>query len=247
MSKIHLSFKESDNYSTKGWTSFYTYYPEQMTSIGNKFFTAKYGQLWLHNDIENPIMNNIYGEQLKSSITFNVTHPQNTNMYYRAVRIEGNSAWDLNIETNLSMGEIKQHEFNLIESYYYTHFRKSELENDLHGLKTKGIGVATSTIGDNTFVFSHVPYNVNVNDDLYIYNNQTYRKIGVITNIQDNILHIVRTDNNEEVNGVFFAVANTRIAGAEIRGYYSKVSLFNKETKPIELYAVSFETSKSYI
>lgn len=38
-----------------GWTSFFSFKPDQMFSIRNKFYTTKDGSLWLHNSDQNTI------------------------------------------------------------------------------------------------------------------------------------------------------------------------------------------------
>ena len=43
-----LSFDEKIN----GWTSFYSYKPDQIFSIRNQMYTTKDGSLWLHNSSE---------------------------------------------------------------------------------------------------------------------------------------------------------------------------------------------------
>ena len=65
----------SYNNDSKGWPSFYTYYPDYMIGMNSFFYSFKGGNLFRHNT--NTLRNNYYGVQGESSIT-SVFNPKPT-------------------------------------------------------------------------------------------------------------------------------------------------------------------------
>jgi len=83
----------------KGWTSFFTYKPDHMFSLGNKFYSVKFGSLYEHYSlagVRNKFYPNDGGSIKPSSITFvfnpNVSRSKN----FKTVDYEGSNGWQIN-------------------------------------------------------------------------------------------------------------------------------------------------------
>lgn len=246
MSKIHLTYKESDQYLTKGWVCFLTYFPDGFGRIGNQFYTIKNGNVWKHNDLNNDLRNYFYGELHESKLQFFVQNPENIDVFYKAIKLEGNDSWNVQIKTNLSEGHIKKEEFEKIESYYRTHFRKNERIDDLHGLKTQGIGASISFDGLKVF-FDFVPDNVNVGDELYQSVNGELQRVSDIRNVGPNYVEVMNVYNTPIVGAFYLSIKNSRSVGSELRGYYADITLTNNSDYNVELYAIGITNEKSYV
>ena len=85
-----LTFKES----VQGWTTFYSFRPDLMFSLKNNFYTAKYGGLYIHYD-PTVGMNNFYGVNYKSFITFIFNPNPSINKNFKTVNYEGSSGWQV--------------------------------------------------------------------------------------------------------------------------------------------------------
>ena len=129
-----LAFDES----VRGWTSFYTYKPEQIFSIQSNYFSVKDGQLWRHNNEtgQNNDRSIFYGVYSDSSITF-VFNPQvSLSKVFKTVNYEGSTGWEVssfNAARSFDLNDTS----NLVYSYdegaytqngiqYYAGFYKKE-------------------------------------------------------------------------------------------------------------------------
>lgn len=84
-----------------GWPTFFTYKPEQMFSIQNKFYTINSGGLYQHYVAETAggsivDRNTFYGIQEPSSITFIVNDRPASSKTFQAIGYEGSSGWQVN-------------------------------------------------------------------------------------------------------------------------------------------------------
>ena len=94
-----LSFDES----VLGWPSFYSFKPDLMFSLKNKFFTGgaslgPVGQestsVWQHNANDNLVgRSNFYGVQYKSNITFVINPQPSISKVFKTINYEGSNGW----------------------------------------------------------------------------------------------------------------------------------------------------------
>ena len=129
-----LAFDES----VRGWTSFYTYKPEQTFSVQSNYFSVKDGQLWRPNNEtgQNNDRSIFYGVYSDSSITF-VFNPQvSLSKVFKTVNYEGSTGWEVssfNAARSFDLNDTS----NLVYSYdegaytqngiqYYAGFYKKE-------------------------------------------------------------------------------------------------------------------------
>ena len=80
----------------KGWTSFYSYDPNQMGSLKNKYYTFKNGALWEHYDeVEINNRSTFYGTNYPASITFIFNDNPQINKNFHTISYEGASGWQV--------------------------------------------------------------------------------------------------------------------------------------------------------
>lgn len=234
-----IAFSEKN----KGWISFYSWLPEVMCRLNNRFYTIKDGQVYLHNDKDNPIRNNFYGVQYNSKVKTVINDNPSDDKIFKNLVLEGNLPWDVVLETNLSESTLAKSEFIQKESRQFAYLRKNENENDLHG-NSQGIGVILSVLG-LTVSFDWVSESVSIGDRLYQVNGNNTEEIGTITNISNNVITLDAIIT-APVNGYFaFTRKSSRIEGAEMRGYYMEVELESDATEMVELFSINTNAVKS--
>jgi hypothetical protein len=227
-----------------GWTSEWIYSPEGMCSVDNRFYSIKNGQLYLHNDLDNPIPNTFYGVYSPSKLVFYFNEDSTNDKIFKTIEIEGTHAWETLLKTNLTQGDIHKNEFVKKESRYYGYIRKNNVGQVFFGIGTQGIGTVQSITG-NTITFAYMPDSINIGDILY---KTPDIQIGAITNINFvNKTITVASIGPLIVNDFCFAHKPERIEGAEIRGYYMEVEITNNEQVLSELFAVNTNAIKSYV
>lgn len=235
-----ITFSEKN----KGWTSFHSWLPEAMCRLNNRFFSIKNGQLYLHNDKDNPIRNNFYGVQYNSKIATVINYNPSDDKIFKNLVLEGNKPWKTTLKTNLSESTLEKSEFIEKESRQFAYLRKNEDDNDLHGHSAQGIGVIVSHVGTN-ITYGNVSETVCIGDKLYQINGSTNEEIGTITDISNNTI-TVSAIVTTPVNGYFsYAKKPSRIEGGEMRGYYMEVELENDDTDMVELFAINSNAVKS--
>ena len=74
---------------TQSWTTFYSYLPEQMQSVGTQFITFKSGELWKHN--VNSTRNNFYGIQYVSRMVSISKQLPSAVKVFQSIAIEGDT------------------------------------------------------------------------------------------------------------------------------------------------------------
>ena len=117
-----LSFDEGP----KGWTSFFSYKPDQMFSVRNKFYTLKDGKLWRHySDSVN--RGNFYGTDNNTSITFIFNPKISVSKNFQTINYEGSNGWKVSSFISDSTGKNQfnngsytnsQDTTNEVKSYY---------------------------------------------------------------------------------------------------------------------------------
>ena len=232
----------------KGWTSFWEYFPDGFLNLNNKFLTIKDGQLWLQNDESNPIKNNFYGQQKKTSIKTVFNEAMAEDKIFKTLVQESNEKWRAILKTNLTEGEIKKTEFNTRESRQFSFIRGNEASGNLHGNTAQGIGVIVS-VSTTNITYSTIPDLISIGDILYQLNGANQQIIGTITAINrtTNVI-TVNTITTTPVVGLYsFSLKNSRVEGEEMRGYYMEVTLENEDTTDGELFAISTNAIKSYV
>mgnify|MGYP005845912455 CR=1 FL=1 len=239
---ITLTYSEKN----KGWTGEAPYLPQDMTSLNNRFFTFKNGQLYLQNDIENPIRNNFYGEQFYARIKTVFNDSPELDKIFKNLILEGNTKWKVALETNFVKSSIKSSEFITKESREFAYLRQEESDTSTQGGAVQGVGNIVSNTGLIVNV-SNIPDNINIGDALFQKNNDIQELIGIITDYTPTSITVDVINNAPVVNAFCFIRKVNRIEGAEIRGYYMELTLELETTEQAELFAISTNAVKSGI
>ena len=141
----------------KGWTSRYSFLPENGISLNAKYYTFKNGNLWLHN-VESRSKNNFYNSQYSSKVTFFFNENSSVVKKFKTLGYEGDSSWVANyIKTNLQDGSIT--EFIDKEGKFFNYIKGDKTYLDLPGrennwdskqFSSQGIGNTSAIGGDTT-------------------------------------------------------------------------------------------------
>lgn len=240
--------QENISYTEKvgGWTSFHSFIPDWMAKLNNRFFSIKNGNLWLHNDEENPVRNNFYGVQYNSKIKTIFNESPSDDKIFKTLNLESNKPWKAVLTTNYSNGQIYKNEFEKKESRWFAYTRKNENDEDLNGNTGQGVGVITSSSG-LIISFGYVSEMVSIGDQLFQINGSQNELIGEISNRTSSSI-TVDAVVTAPINGLFcYSKKNARIEGGEIRGYFMEVELENDDTDAVELFAINSNVVKSYV
>ena len=99
-----VSFDES----VLGFTSFFTYKPDQLLSLRSNFYSLKNGKLWRHYS-KDVIRGSFYGKNLyddtKTSITFIFNPSVSLSKVFKTINYEGSNGWQMDILQSDSTGE----------------------------------------------------------------------------------------------------------------------------------------------
>jgi len=98
-----LSFDER----VAGWTSFYTYNPDQILSLRNNMYTLKYNKLYKHYST-NVNRGNFYGVDNSSSVTFVFNPAPNYSKTFKTINYEGSNGWEVSSIISDQTGAINQ-------------------------------------------------------------------------------------------------------------------------------------------
>jgi len=236
---------------TKGWTSFWSYIPGWCCRMGNRFYTLKNGQLWIHNDEDNPVCNNFYGVQGSSSITTVFNEAMADDKIFKAMILEAEEKWDTYLNTNYTESTIKAAEYQTKESRQFAHTRRNEAAGTLKGNAGQGVGRVIGFASGGTLLvqFRQVPTLVVVGDSLYQLNGANQELLGVITNIDmgTGFIAIAAPEMDPTTGFYCYSVKNSRAEGEETRGNYLEARFENTGTANSKMMAVNTEAVKSHV
>ena len=95
-----LAFDET----TQGFTSFFSYAPEQIISIKNKFFTMRNGQLWQHYSTT-ANRGSFYGVTEPSKVVFVFNTNPSVSKIFNTINYEGSNGWQVDSFVSDSTGK----------------------------------------------------------------------------------------------------------------------------------------------
>lgn len=91
----------NQNYSTlsydegvRGWTSFFSYKPDQAFSLRSSFYTMKNNNLWLHYS-NNVNRGSFYGVTTPTSVTFVMNPSVSLSKVFKTISYEGSNGWEV--------------------------------------------------------------------------------------------------------------------------------------------------------
>ena len=88
-----LAFDET----SKGWTSFFDYVPNQIFSLNNNYFTAKDGKIYQHYKLapNTQARGVFYGDQNNSNVTFVFNGAPSMVKNFQTINYEGDTGWKM--------------------------------------------------------------------------------------------------------------------------------------------------------
>jgi hypothetical protein len=246
-----LSYSEG----VKGWPSFYSYTPEWILAMNQYMYTFKGGNLWRHNT--GSIRNNYYDVQGFSTITGVFNQDPTTTKLFKTIEMEGDSAWECDLESNLGKGKMVAADFELKEGTYFSYIRRRSGDYNTSLRSTQGIGSIIGTTGSSpgtitlTFNFS-IGSMLSLGDNAYFPGVDGFVEIGKIISISEDRKEISVDAVNLDPSGTSVTPGSfifyTKDSVAEsygTLGYYLQFDLKNTSTNAVELFNIDTEAFKS--
>ena len=255
MSEYTLSYSDS----SKGWPSFYSFMPDYMIGMNQRFYSFKGGNLFRHNDGQ--FRNRFYGQDFSSKIKGVFNQSPLENKVFKTIALESTDQWDFSCFTELENGLIEFSDFEKKEDTFFAYIREGGNdpleESDLKLRSAQGLGVAQSieVIGNNTII--SYPFRpdtiISTGDLLYrLTNTGDTIYIGKIISV-DRGLNTITIDEIIVPGGIqdpvdsFTLYAKNSVAESNgVRGSYLVYEIENSNTSAIELFAVKSNIFKSY-
>jgi len=237
---------------TKGWTSFFSYIPENMIGMNSYFYSFKGGNLYRHNS-DDVDRNNFYNEPNNSKITTIFNVDQGTVKNFNALSLNSDDKWTCNILTDLSTGFIDSSYFELKEGDYFAYIRSNSDTQDLNLRSTQGIGVPIEL--DSTVPSAVVitfGYNlgsiITIGANAYKNNLGVPLKLGKIIGKTNTTITINTTGGGTIplVSDFIFYFQNSVAESYGVRGYYMQIELENEKKSRVEMFSISSSIFKSY-
>tara|TARA_R110002167_G_scaffold233626_1_gene438844 strand:+ start:5876 stop:6622 length:747 start_codon:yes stop_codon:yes gene_type:complete len=243
-----LTYSENAN----GWPSFYSFVPEKMIGMNNVFYSFKGGNLYKHNS-NSVDRNNFYGNPGQSTLSGVINIEPTTIKKFKTISLEGNSAWNCSVYSDLESGYIDRDWFSLKEGEHYAYIRRRVDDDIFEARSAQGIGssisVDSSVITSILVTFSFdIGTMISVDDKVYSVIAGVPTFVGTIS---------ATTSTNITINGTgagviptagqFMMYIRNNIAESYgATGYYLAYSLTNDSTSFVELYGISSNLFKSY-
>lgn len=255
MSEYTLSYSDSN----KGWPSFYSFMPDYMIGMNQRFYSFKGGNLFRHND--GAIRNRFYGQDFTSVIKGVFNQSPLENKVFKTIALESTDQWSFSCFTELENGVIDAADFEKKEDTFFAYIREGGNDPltlaDLKLRSAQGLGVAQSIeVAANSTVISYSfrPDSIiSTGDFLYkIIGTGNTLFLGMITGV-DRTLNTITIDEEllpntiQDPTGVFTLYAKNSVAESNgVRGSYLVYRIENDSLDPMELFAIKSNIFKSY-
>jgi len=246
-----------DNGQESGWSSRWSYNPEDIVFMNNRFYTFDNGNLYLHDS--NEIRGQFYGgavEDILSQVTgvFNMSPTEVK--FWKTFEIEGNVAWAVTMNTDLMEGEILSGYFEQKEGTFFAFIRNDEdAPVDFKARSVRGIGLYESiNTGTPSAVVVTMPESmrtiVGVGDFIYKINTNVAVLCGVVTALggsQEFTIDTTITGGSNPEAAMPMVVVKSNVAESQgMRGYYMKYIMETDSTEEVEIFGVNSTVFKSY-
>lgn len=248
-----ITFDEQNN----AWTSFHSYEPEWMASLGNNFYSFKNGNLYVHESNNVP-RTQFYGTNHGLQVTFSSNQSPSEVKLFKTLMLESNSnGWYAELNSSQESGIIGAEDnlkFVDKEDMKYAYIRRKESDNlNFNEMSIVGLGQVQEVDAVNhQYTFSNqIIAQVNTNDnegnggDQLYFESNGVKRIGVIDSVSFNSVVLTESENVPQVGDFCFAVKNASAESYGLRGYHATITLNNKSTDFVELFASNAEVIKS--
>ena len=205
-----------------GWTSFFTYSPDQIFSSIGKFYSCKGGELYQHYE-SSALRNEFYGSTAPSVIQF-VFNPQpNFIKTFKTINYEGSNGWEV---TNIVSDQTGETEFPTLSGLYYNY--DDEATGDVRELDGANSGIAYDKIWS-------------YNEGLYTENNIEYR--AGFDRKQNKYYAVIPNNTVDPMPGE--VIWGNQTMG--IKGYYTTVTMSTDQSTNVGGPKALFAASSEYI
>lgn len=233
----------------KGWPSFYSFEPERMIGMNNRFFSFKGGDLWIHNS-DNSQRMNFYGCPYPAHIEGVINDSPHDTKTFKTFVLESTEPWDTEVESDLGRGWIDSSWYALKEGYYYSHIRRVGLDFDFRSAIGLSNVVGVQTVGPDYIVTLsfNIDTMVSVGDSFYFISGNTPKYSGKISNIAGEIVTVTidPLSTLPIVGSLAVASKDSTAESYGTTGYYLKYKITTKSPKFVELFAIGSNLFKSY-
>jgi len=228
-----------------GWLSTQDFNPEEMIRVNGNLFSFKNGEVYIHNqefDGSNPNYNIFYGESFPSEASFNYSQEASVRKNYKTIEIEGSTAVQIGLTTDLDRGYVNLADFEKKEGVFvaYTRYDNGVVNTEL--LSYQGIGQATISGLTLDFGFEIDPI-ISVGDLIL---NSNLQIVGTIVSKTANSLTL-NTVNNLSSGDFVLASKPKSVQQQGLTGYYMRVDMSFESNRREEIYAVNSEVFKSFM
>jgi hypothetical protein len=209
--------------------------------VNNEFLSFKGADVYKHNVGS---YNNFYGTLGQSTFAFNFNEEPSTRKIFKNISIEGNSAWNVEVSTDMQNGYAYSSDFLNKENVYYSYIRGLD-SLDLKTLSVTGLGVIQNIIGSDYFL-SEVPSSVSVGDKIYNTNRNLF---GTVSGIGPDYISITPEPFITFIVNIGDFILSSKPSSIEtsgIRGYYMNTRFNLQTTGYAEVYAINSEVAKSF-
>lgn len=239
-----MSF-ETVTYSqrNKSWTSRWTWYPDWMEGLGNKFFSWKNGSLWTHDS--NETRGSFYGTTYSCEITGIMNDNFSDDKVFKTIHLDSDQPWDVELSTDLMTGYISKEDFQKKESFYFAYIRNNSGNIDLESNQSSGLGYV-SLVSVLTLTISGSVDGATIGDSLYTYISESLTEIGTITAINGSTVTVDSFVYTPTGGEFVFSVRNSQAESTGLIGYNMSVRLINDTTEETELFEVTSNNHKSF-
>jgi hypothetical protein len=230
----------------KGWPSFYSYYPERMVSMNNKFYSFYRGEIHVHNHPGSYIGT--------STLTGVFNESPHDVKHFKTISTESEKAWSFIFETDLEKGEA--YSFVKKEGEYFSNINTTTTsdyaETDNRGSQGIGVCAFRSRDGDTfTVTFDNdINKMISTGDLVIAYNEGTgdQNKVGTVTSVNGKSMEVYRFNASSAVEiGDFVLFSKpASIESYGLKGYYMKYTLSTTSQVPSSVFSIGTSLFKSY-
>ena len=264
MANYTLTYSES----SKGFPSFYSFYPDFMIGMNNYLYSFNKGQLYRHNT--NATRNKFYNVVAPSQISTVINEQPLESKVFKTIGLESTDAWSTEMLTDVASqsSSIANTSFIKKEGNYFAYVRTNGVtgggaltESDFKSRANGGVGVINSLVGggsvtDLRFDSSlEISNQLSIGDSIYAGSGTTLSFAGVVTAVSNgdtiatNYIRLNNTGGTAPSVGHFVMYfKNAQAESLGVMGHYAEIvlTLPASVTTASELFAVECDVIKSY-
>lgn len=252
-----MDYTLSHSPSSKGWPSFYSYYPDYMGWMNQFFYTWKGANLFRHNS-QNEDRNTFYGEFTASKVNSVINERPLEKKVFKTIALESTHPWEFECETDLEDGNISSSFFEKKEGTYFAYIRGINtvpaILSDYDLRSAQGLGTVVTvnaSVPAATLLVFNFPIDriLSVGDLIYAKDTPILAGQCTAINRTTNIITIDTTITGAVVpaNADFILSVKNNIAESNgVRGDYLEFEITNSQTVETELFAIKSSLFKSF-